>query len=307
MPESKKIALALGSGGARGLAHIGVIEILEENGFQISSLSGTSMGAVIGGIYAAGHLQDYKEWIVNMDRKAIFNLIDFTITNQGFIKGERVFNEIRKFVPSKNIEELPIPFCAVATDIKSKSEVRFDKGDLFTAIRASVAIPSVLTPLSRDGRILVDGGVINPVPVTAISRSENDRLIAVDLNADVPYKRPEGFEADQEKEKKEIYSRIGRLFELSFDRWFFNLKLAGNGDQPNYFTIIQNVFEMMQNELGSIQLEKTPPDVLIEVSRNCAETFEFFRASELIEYGRRLGKEAINELEMKKTISTDNS
>ena len=190
----KKIALVLGSGGARGIAHIGVIRELADQGYQITSVAGSSMGALIGGIYASGKLDDYEKWLRTLDKLDVFNLVDFTLSSNGIIKADRVLNEIRKFIPDRNIEDLPIPFTAVATDIRNKKEVCFSSGSLYKAIRASISIPMVITPAMVDGVLMVDGGVLNPVPVNRVKRQPDDLLVAVNVNAQIPLQTKENTE-----------------------------------------------------------------------------------------------------------------
>jgi NTE family protein len=161
---SKKVALVLSSGGARGLAHIGVIESLLENGYEISSIAGSSIGSVVGAFYSCGELDRYKDWVLSFDRMDVFNLIDFTFSVQGFVKGEKVFKTLEKMIPDRMIESLPIPFCAVATDIAAKKEKTFEHGSMYQALKASVAIPTVIKPVVIDGVTYIDGGVTNPIP-----------------------------------------------------------------------------------------------------------------------------------------------
>ena len=165
LAKTKNVALALSSGGARGLAHIGAIEELEAHGYHISSIAGCSMGALIGGVYAAGKLNEFREWMKTIDRKKMLGLIDFSLSLNHFVKGKRIIEAIMEFVPDVNIEDLPIPYCAVATDLKAGKEVLFNKGSLFEAIRASISLPSFYEPVQRDDMILIDGGVINPIPL----------------------------------------------------------------------------------------------------------------------------------------------
>ena len=162
--ETRKqdVALVLSSGGARGLAHIGAIEELEANGYRISSIAGSSMGALIGGVYAAGKIKEFREWMKGIDRKKMLELTDFSLSLNHIVKGTRIIEAIMEFVPDVPIEDLPIPYCAVATDLKAGKEVVFSKGSLFKAIRASISLPSFYEPVERDNMILIDGGVINP-------------------------------------------------------------------------------------------------------------------------------------------------
>ena len=179
----KRVALVLSSGGARGMAHIGVIEELEKHGFKISSVAGSSIGAVIGGIYAAGELDAYTKWMKNLQKLDVYKLMDFSISTQGFIKGEKVFKELKSFIPDRNIEELNIPFAALAADPRNRKERVFKKGSLYKAMRASVAIPGVVLPGRINDLDLVDGGVVNPIPVDHVQREKDDILVVVDLNS----------------------------------------------------------------------------------------------------------------------------
>jgi NTE family protein len=180
--NTKDVALALSSGGARGLAHIGAIEELESNGYHITSIAGCSMGALIGGVYAAGKLEEFREWMKAIDRKKMLELTDFSFSINHLVKGNRIIEAIMDFVPDIAIEELPIPYCAVATDLKAGREVVIDKGSLFEAIRASISLPSFYEPIQRDGMILIDGGVINPIPLNRVKRNAGDILVGVDVS-----------------------------------------------------------------------------------------------------------------------------
>jgi NTE family protein len=179
----KDIALVLSSGGARGIAHIGVIEELLDRGYNITSISGTSMGAVVGGIYASGKFKEFKEWMCQLDKKEVFRLVDFSVSRSGIVKGDKVIEHMKKFIPDKNIEELEIPFCAIAVDIHKGEEVVFTKGSMFDAIRASISIPAVFKPAKINGVYYVDGGILNPLPLNRVDRKENDILVAVMVNA----------------------------------------------------------------------------------------------------------------------------
>lgn len=300
--DVKNVALVLGSGGARGLAHIGVIEELERRGYTISSIAGSSIGSVIGGVYAAGYLEEYKKWILSLDRRRVFQLIDFTISSHGFIKGERVFNEMKQFVGIEKIENLKIPFCAIAVDLENQEEVIYDSGDLWQAIRASVAIPSVLTPVQHNNRVLVDGGVVNPLPVNRVSRMEKDIMVAVDLNAlidlDVVHERSEEDQDEIERSKfmEAIRQKIG-------DWWPW----SSNGDEDedkshikkNYLGILNASFEMMQDQVATLAMKQNPPDILVKIPRKCASTFDFYMGKQLIETGRQLTAKALDKFENK--------
>jgi NTE family protein len=279
-----KVALALGSGGARGLTQIGVIEELEKSNMEVVSISGTSIGSLIGGLYANKHLQDFKNWISNLDESGVFDLVDFTLNKQGFVKGERVFNEMRKFIPDVNIEDLPIPYAAVAADLNSHKEEIITQGNLFAAIRASVAVPSVLTPVKKNGQLFVDGGVVNPLPITALPKSKADITIAVNLCGPKTSKSLL-ITKDQDKKARSWVNKIQDQFSNSFKEYF----ITGGKfkSELNYFEVVNSSFDLMQDKLTEITLEKTQPDILVNVPRNIAGTFEFDKAEALIEFGRQ--------------------
>ena len=179
---AKDVALALSSGGARGLAHIGAIEELEAQDYRITSIAGCSMGALIGGVYAAGKLEEFRDWMKTVDKKKIFELTDFSLSLNHIVKGTRIIEAIMEFVPDVPIEALPIPYCAVATDWKSGHEVVFRKGSLFQAIRASISLPIFYEPVRRNDMILIDGGVTNPIPMNRVTRHKGDILVGVDVS-----------------------------------------------------------------------------------------------------------------------------
>lgn len=179
---TKRVALVLGSGGARGYAHIGVIEEIERRGYDIACIAGCSMGAVVGGIYAAGKLDEYRRWIESLDYLDVLRLVDVSF-KLGAIRGEKVFGQIRKIVGEINIEDLRIPYTAVATDLTNQQEIWFQEGCLHQAMRASAAIPSLFTPVVQGNRTLVDGGLLNPLPIVPVVSSHCDLIIAVNLNA----------------------------------------------------------------------------------------------------------------------------
>ena len=282
---SKRVALVLSSGGARGVAHIGVIDALLEDGYEITAISGSSMGAVVGGVYAAGKLPEFKKWICELDKMEVFKLVDFTLSTQGFIRGERVFNEMKKFIDVRNIEELEIPFSAVAVDINTRQEVVFKTGDLFQALRASAAIPSVLKPSIFDGYQLVDGGVLNPIPIDAVDRANADLLVVSDVNATINY-------SPTVEKKVEPKAKSQQLFEQFINKW---TELMPSGDarpstkktiKLSYFDLMTRSINLMQDKISAHTIATHNPDILINVSREICSTFEFYRSKELIEAGK---------------------
>ncbi|WP_305038981.1 patatin-like phospholipase family protein [Fulvivirga maritima] len=272
---SKSVALVLSSGGARGVAHIGVIEALLEAGYEITSISGSSMGAVVGAVYAAGKLNEYKDWVCNFDKIDVFKLIDFTLSTQGFVRGDRVFNEMKKFIPDCNIEDLSIPFAAVATDIVNRREVVFTSGSVFGALRASAAIPSVMKPAVINDIELVDGGVLNPIPIDCVQRSNDDILVVSDVNAAIP--------APVKNKQLDHKGRFSPLVE----KWnSFFPKVTHKQRRLSYFDLIAKSGDLMQDRISEYILAQTKPEILVRISRETCGTFEFYRSNELIDCGK---------------------
>ncbi len=179
--QGERVAVALGAGGARGYAHIGALQVLRERGYEVVALAGTSMGALVGGVTAAGVLEPYTEWALSLTQRDVFRLLDPTLSGGGAIRAERVIGKVAEFLQGARIEDLPVPFTAVATDLGARREVWFQRGLVSTAIRASVAIPGVVTPIVVDGRVLVDGGLMNPVPIEPTAAVTADWVFAVNL------------------------------------------------------------------------------------------------------------------------------
>lgn len=279
--DSKQVALVLSGGGARGLAHIGVIEGLLDKGYSISSIAGTSIGSVVGAVYVSGNLKEFSRWLENIGKLDVLRLMDFAITKNGFIKGEKVFKQIKKYVRDADIESMDIPFAAIAVDIKKHREIVFRSGNLIKAIRASASIPTVLRPIVVDGVELVDGGVLNPLPLNAVERKPGDILVAVDLNADTPYHAPEGFELETNHN-----SNYDRTMELINEKWSSFFK-NGKHKRSGFFDLITNSIYAMQMKLTQEAIIRFEPDLLVEISRNACEIFEFHRAEEMIHYGRQ--------------------
>lgn len=278
----QKVALVLSGGGARGLAHIGVIEELEKRDYEISSVAGTSMGALIGGIYAQGKLNEFKEWITSLDKKKVFSLVDFTLSSIGLVKGDKVLNAMKEFIPDTNIEDLPIPYSATAADIVKHREVVYRSGSLYRAIRASIAIPTVLTPLREGDSIIVDGGVINNVPINNVARTEGDILVVVYVNANIPVISPP-VSKKEEKEARSIYlKRIGE-FQEQLQKI---LPQRQKNEKLGFFSLVDKTIYSTSLKLAQLSIEMGNPDILINVSRDACGTYDFYKAAELIEIGR---------------------
>jgi len=282
------ISLVLSGGAARGIAHIGVIEEIEKQGFEIKSIAGNSMGAFIAAVYAMGKLQEFKNWIITMDKKDVFMLFDFTLSSHGFIKGDKVFNKMKTFILDINIEDIKIPFAAVAADILNMKEVVFTKGSIYKAIRASIAIPTVFTPVKSGNAILVDGGVVNPIPLNRVSRTKGDILVAVYVNADVPLQKPQIL-----KKKYDKYNSGYKIKIEEFRNKLHEILPKNNDDKFNYFKLLNKSASLLTHSLSIMCIDKYKPDLLINISRDACGIFDFFKAEELIEIGRFAAKNSI--------------
>lgn len=285
---STNIALVLSGGGARGLVHIGVIEELLKRDYKITSVAGTSMGALVGGVYARGKLEEFRDWVTALDHFEIFKLVDFTIGSGGIVKGEKVLNAMKKFVTDVNIEDLPIPYSATAVDIINHREMVFREGSLFDAIRASIAIPTVFTPVKKDGAILVDGGVMNNVPISNIQRTDGDKLVVVHVNANIPPIKP--ILSRKELEKKES----------THNKWLtsFTSFLSQSKDKEQslgFLSLIDNTLTTGMLRLAQLAIESGKPDILIETSRDICGTYDFYKAREVIEVGRMAARKVLDE------------
>lgn len=275
----KNVTLVLSGGGARGFAHIGAIEEIERRGYTINSIAGTSMGALIGGVYAVGKMNEYKEWVYNLDKQKVFKLLDFSFSNQGLIKGDKVLKAMKEFIPDANIEDLKIKYTATAFDLTLNKEVVFNQGSLYDAIRASIAIPTVFTPVISGNSLLVDGGVVNNIPINNAIRTEKDILIAVYVNADVPV---HPIKVSENSKKQDLYIQKINEFRKSLNK-------SSSKDERkkfNYFNLINDTMAAMTNQMAATIIKNNPPDIFVEISKNSCGTFDFYKAEELVEIGR---------------------
>ena len=289
--NTKDVALALSSGGARGLAHIGAIEELESNGYHITSIAGCSMGALIGGVYAAGKLEEFREWMKTIDRKKMLELTDFSFSINHLVKGNRIIEAIMDFVPDIAIEELPIPYCAVATDLKAGREVVIDKGSLFEAIRASISLPSFYEPVQRDGMILIDGGVINPIPLNRVKRNDGDILVGVDVSGH-DYKS----QWDEMHRLTEWQKNDNSLKAKILD------KLIPDNIEFNYYTVLSRTSSLMIRQNSILMAKLMKPEMLIDIQMNRYGTFDFDKSEKLIAIGRQKTAQAILAMNQKRTV-----
>ena len=281
----QKVALVLSGGGARGIAHIGVIEELEKQGYEISSIAGTSMGSVVGGIYGAGKLDVFREWLYTLDKRRVLNLVDFTLSKQGLIKGDRVTGRMKRLIADTQIEDLRIPFAAVAVDLVHSKEVVFRSGSMYEALRASVSIPTVFTPVKTIDGLLVDGGVMNNVPIDRVERIPGDILVAVDVNASIPVNKP-AITKKEEKARQSIY----RKKVLEFQRHLLGNGPRSNGHNLGYFDLISKTINLMSHHTAKLLMENHSPDILIEISHDSCEMYDFYKAEEMVELGRHAAR-----------------
>ena len=287
---SKNISLVLGSGGARGLAHIGAIRWLEENGYSIQSIVGCSMGACVGGIYAIGKLDEFEHWVRAIRKRDIVALMDVTLRRAGLVKGDRLFNTLRELLGDRCIEDLEINFTAVAVDIERSREVWISKGQVFDAIRASVSIPLLFTPAVVDGRKLIDGGVMNPIPIAPTVGDHTDLVVAINVSGQLS----EGIRQARKKPRpKEDQSVLQERIGIFLDSLVSN-KAESKMDEDSITDVVYAAFDAMQSTIARQKLAAYPPDALIEIPRNVAGIMDFDRAEEMIELGYTASERAMS-------------
>ena len=280
---TKDVALVLSSGGARGLAHIGAIEELESQGYRITSIAGCSMGALIGGVYAAGKLDIFREWMKTVDRKKMLELTDVSPSLNHIVKGSRIIEAIMEFVPDMPIEDLPIPYCAVATDLKAGREVVFNKGSLFDAIRASISLPSFYEPVHRDGMILIDGGVTNPIPMNRVVRHEGDILVGIDVSGH-DYKKQSEIQHELAEKRKRSTSLSQQILN----------KLIPDNLEFNYYTMLSRVSSLMIRQNSILMAQLVKPDVLVDIQMSRYGGFDYDKSEKLIAIGRQKTQQALS-------------
>ena len=272
------------------MAHIGAIEELEAQGYKITSIAGCSMGALVGGVYAAGKLNEFREWMKTIDRKKMLSLIDFSLSLNHIVKGTRIIEAIMEFVPDVNIEDLPIPYCAVATDLKAGKEVLFNKGSLFQAIRASISLPSFYEPVQRDDMILIDGGVINPLPLNRVKRQAGDILVGIDVS---------GHDYKAQWDEQQRLTAIQKS-DASLKTKILDMLIPDNIDF-NYYTVLSRASSLMIRQNSILMAQLMNPDILIDIQMNRYGTFDFDKSEKLIAIGRQKTLPAIDKYENSQT------
>lgn len=306
----KNVALVLGSGGARGLAHIGAIEALEERGYTITSIAGCSMGSIIAGMYAAGQLEEAKKWFLSVDKQLILRMMDINLlSGNSLVKGQRIILELQKVVPDRPLEELNIPCSIVASDMMNTEEVIFRTGSLFDAIRASISIPLFFQPVQMGNRLLIDGGILNPLPLHVVERSEDDILVAVDISGKDSMPIENTYEPIDVEGKIAEISAKGIAVPKTLEH---QLRLLGKrvdtilenrardlGRRVSFTSMLDRMSDMQIQQNTLLSLRLTPPDVHAVMRQYAYNTFDFDKAEQIIADGYRIMNEALDRYEMK--------
>ena len=324
----KDVALVLSSGGPRGFAYIGAIEELLSRDYNITSVAGTSIGSLIGGIFAAGRLPQIKDWLYTLDAWKVFTLMDLSISKNHLVKGDRVIEAIKEIVPDVQIEDLRIPFKAIATDLYTGEEVIFDEGDLFDAIRASISIPSLFRPVKYGYRTLIDGGIVNAIPLNRVDRNGHDILVAFDVN-DVDVEGIRGMLIEEARSREELLEHQKQMDEQTRSvmasirkngNMTFKDKVRLAGQQgfkvlsdkissdarrvetidigDNYYSILSRTFSLMNHVNSEHYISMNKPDVLVKMPFDAyGEISDYAKASEIAEIGRELMKKALDKYE----------
>jgi NTE family protein len=322
--EPTRVALALGSGGARGYAHIGVVQVLTERGYEVVSVAGTSMGALVGGLHAAGRLPAYTEWVTDLTQRDLFRLLDPSIKAPGAIRAEKILSRVSELLGGVRIEDLPVSYTAVATDLLARKEVWFQEGPVDAAIRASIALPSIITPVMLNGRLLADGGLMNPLPIAPTAAANADLTVGVALSGDAggrPGRSPV-HESAEPRPMEEWLERFRRSAAQVLDRDMVRLvagRLVGGrsttpgsaaeeveeeveeqmfGTLPpglRTLDVMELSLEAMQSLVARYRLAGYPPDLTITVPKNACRTLDFHKAGEMIALGRELTEAALDQ------------
>ncbi len=287
------VSLVLGSGGARGMAHIGVIQELEARGYQIKSVTGCSIGSLIGGVYAAGKLAIFEEWIRKITPSEMMSLLDPTLERGGLVKGEKIIASLIELVGDEQIENLAIPFTALAADVRNEKEVWINSGSLFDAIRASISLPLFFTPVPYNGSYLIDGGVLNPVPIAPTFRDNTDVTLAVNLGGVMEHQAEESEAGSAVSEQDGARESALYLKVKKYVDQLLSSSSADNSTDWGMYEVADKAFDAMQSTIARQKLAAYPPDIVVEIPRNACGTFDFERANELIELGRRKAHAAI--------------
>lgn len=317
-----RVALALGSGGARGYAHIGVIDELHSRGYEVVGVAGSSMGALVGGLHAAGSLDEFSDWAKTLTQRAVLRLLDPSISAAGVLRAEKILDAVRDILGEATIESLPIPYTAVATDLIAGKSVWLQRGPVDAAIRASIAIPGVIAPHVLDGRLLADGGILDPLPMAPVAAVNADLIIAVSLSgAETDTTQPDSTASPETRATTEWLNRLLRstsaLLDTNTARTILDTPAArsmlnrfGTTSEPETppqtpedaefvpklgsFAVMNRTIDIAQAALARHQMAAYPPDLLIEIPRTCCRSLDFHRAAEVIGIGREIAARALD-------------
>jgi NTE family protein len=339
---AKSVALALGSGGARGYAHIGVINALHDRGYEVVGIAGSSMGALVGGVYAAGSLDEFTEWAQTLTQRTMLRLLDPSISAAGVLRAGKILDAVRDMLGDATIEKLPIPFTAVATDLIAGKSVWLQRGPVDDAIRASIAIPGIVAPHLLDGRLLADGGILDPLPMAPIAAVNADLTIAVSLSGTDTDLRVDGstdYEMTPTRERlnrllrstsalletptaRSVLSRFGTNAEIGSAAEELDALATAELDidvgdpisdtsreapapKLGSFAVMNRTIEIAQAALARHQLAAYPPDLLIKIPRTACRSLDFHRAAEVIELGQDLAAQALDSLNIESADAPD--
>ena len=282
---AKTISLVLGSGGARGLVHVGIIRWLIEHGYQIKSISGCSIGALIGGVYAAGKLDEFEEWVTSIDQSDMAMMLDFSWQSSGIFKGDKIIDTLRGLIGEISIEDLPIPYTAVAANVAEEKEVWLQSGSLFDAIRASISLPLFFTPHVINGEVLIDGGVLNPVPIAPTFSDKTDFTLAVNLGGEPEMLQQETIPVSLPTKESNLHEKVVHFI----DNLGSSVKSKMSFNFAAY-DIANQAFDAMQSTIARQKLAAYPADITLEIPRNACGTLEFDRSQEMIDKGYHLAQ-----------------
>ncbi|MEZ8202685.1 serine protease [Vibrio sp. 10N.222.47.A9] len=282
---AKTVSLVLGSGGARGLVHVGIIRWLIEHGYQIKSISGCSIGALIGGVYAAGKLDEFEEWVTSIDQSDMAMMLDFSWQSSGIFKGDKIIDTLRGLIGEISIEDLPIPYTAVAANVAEEKEVWLQSGSLFDAIRASISLPLFFTPHVINGEVLIDGGVLNPVPIAPTFSDKTDFTLAVNLGGEPEMLQQEVIPVSLPTKESNLHEKVVHFI----DNLGSSVKSKMSFNFAAY-DIANQAFDAMQSTIARQKLAAYPADITLEIPRNACSTLEFDRSQEMIDRGYHLAQ-----------------
>ncbi|MEZ9003792.1 serine protease [Vibrio splendidus] len=282
---AKTVSLVLGSGGARGLVHVGIIRWLIEHGYQIKSISGCSIGALIGGVYAAGKLDEFEEWVTSIDQSDMAMMLDFSWQSSGIFKGDKIIDTLRGLIGEISIEDLPIPYTAVAANVADEKEVWLQSGSLFDAIRASISLPLFFTPHVINGEVLIDGGVLNPVPIAPTFSDKTDFTLAVNLGGEPEMLQQEVIPVSLPTKESNLHEKVVHFI----DNLGSSVKSKMSFNFAAY-DIANQAFDAMQSTIARQKLAAYPADITLEIPRNACGTLEFDRSQEMIDKGYHLAQ-----------------